>query len=123
MASPELQGWLEQVIDGTGSQRIKWKPANPTTYIWEVPPPKNGRVSLQRVERVENYAVRPGQIAQRKIVHYVLQVYDLSKPQQPAVAVNGAEDADANTQLEKLFQQVSSEAYRENLDFLKSLLP
>jgi hypothetical protein len=123
MPNPELHDWLDQVMKATDEGTIKWRMANPTTYTWEIPAPKNGRVILQRVDRMETYQVAPGRVAQRKIVQYILQVFDLQKLQVPAIQLSGAEDPEANTQLEKLFGVASSAATRDSLNFLKSLLP
>jgi 3-methyladenine DNA glycosylase/8-oxoguanine DNA glycosylase len=123
MPNPELRDWLNQTTLVTQAGTIKWRIANPTTYTWDIPAPKNGRVILQRVERVEAYQEAPGRMAQRKIVNYIMQVFDLHKPQTPVIQFNGADDPEANTQLEKLFEIVSSEVMRENLIFLNSLLP
>lgn len=123
MPNPEMSEWVDQVLRATEEGAIKWRASNPTTFTWDVPAPKNGRVILQRVERVEAYLIGAGQMGQRKIVHYVLQVFDLQKQPGPAVQINGADDSQANTQLEKLFETASSAVARGNLDFLKSLLP
>jgi hypothetical protein len=123
MPSPEIQEWVNLVIKSTDSGDIKWKILNPTSYAWEIPAPKNARVTLQRVERMVATQTAPGRILQRKDVQYLLQVIDIGKQPSPVVTLNGAEDPELNAQLEKLFGMVSSAATRENIDFLKSLLP
>jgi hypothetical protein len=122
MSSPELTEWLNQVITGTDLKNIEWKQLNPTTYSWEQPG-KPGRVILQRVERVENYQAGQGRIGQRKLVQFLLQVFELPNTQNPVITLNGAVDQEVNTQLARLYDIIASAMMRENLDFLKSLLP
>jgi|ERR1700731_235822 len=122
MPSPELKQWLIEVIKGTEAGSIEWKQINPSTYSWEQVG-KAGRVILQRVERTENYQTNVGRVAQRKVVQFLLQVFELTKTQNPVVTLNGAEDQEANSGLAKLYDIIASALMRENLDFLKSLLP
>jgi hypothetical protein len=126
MPTPELRAWMEQVIAGTTAGIIKWKAANPTTYTWDVPPPKMARVILQRVERIDNPQVSPGRVEQRKVSFYLLHVLDLGKPQLgqvPVLTLNGSEDSEGNAQLDRLFEIITAVITRETFDFLNSLLP
>jgi hypothetical protein len=123
MSSPELHLWVDVVIKLTDSGEIKWKQLNPTSYSWEQVAPKNARVILQRVERLMPFRTAQGSVAQKKVSYYILQVFETAKQPSPMVTLNGPDDAESNTQLEKLYSIVEKVSERENLDFLNSLLP
>lgn len=59
---------------------------------------------------MENVRQLAGMVTQRKVLSYILQAYDLMKTQaeNPVITLNGVEDPEANTQLEKLFEKISS---------------
>jgi len=123
MSSPELFEWLSLVVKGTDSGDIKWRQLNPTSYAWEQSVPRAARVILQRVDRMEPFQSSAGRVEQRKIVQYILQVWDLAKQPAPLITLNGAEDPHTNSELEKLYGVVSNVSMREDLEFLRSLLP
>jgi hypothetical protein len=124
MPSLEVRDWVNQVIHSTESGAIQWRPANPTTYTWDTRSPKAARVILQRIDRMENYRTQTGAVGQRKVFNYLLQAFDLSAQQAtPVLTINGSEDAEANPQLENLYTIISNTTIRENIDFLKSILP
>ena len=98
MPSPELNEWIDQLIKQTDEGVIGWRLANPTTYLWDTPSPRAGKVQLQRVERMEGLSDATGRVVQRKVTSYIMQVFDLRKSvQQPTLSLNGIEDAEANT--------------------------
>ena len=123
MLDPAINDWLQQAIAGTNSGQISWRLVNPTTYTWETSPPPS-RVVLQRVERQENVNVMVGGRVQKKVSSaFLLQAFDLSKPQIPQVTLNGSDDSITNNALKELFDAVEIVANRERINFLKSLLP
>jgi hypothetical protein len=128
MPSSELIQWLSQVIGMTESGTIKWKSANPTTFIWETQSAQvPARVVLQRLERMESYLMA-GRATQRKVSYFILQAFQAPNPRSPAqqipiITMSGADDPEVNTPLEKLYGLVAVVAEREHIEFLKSLLP
>ncbi len=114
----ELNAYLEELIAATRAGSIVWARVNPSTFAWDTQSPVLAKVILQQVER----RVPPTSPIAKIEKQYVFQVFDMGQGQQ-RLSLNGADDPLVNQKLDYLFESISSELSRRDLDFLKSLLP
>ncbi len=133
MANPEIaeiQEYIQRLILATRSGEMKWITANPTTYSWDTPmgAPQRARLTLQRVEVKEGGLaglVSVGGVLVPKVSHsYVLQAFEfVGTGIMPRITVSGTEYPELKDQMESLFELITSEKKRKELDFLKSIVP
>ncbi|MGC2118487.1 MAG: hypothetical protein WA644_05315 [Candidatus Acidiferrales bacterium] len=119
--SAELRSYVEQLIEAVRAGTMSLTEVNLTTFVWETNAPQPTRLSLQRLERLERIVVA-GRPSQQKRTIFLLQVSDL-KTNQIRVSFNGAEDPELNKLLEALYQVIREKKTRNDLEFLKSILP
>jgi len=127
MASPEDQAvtkYIEEVAQSTRDGLIVWKAANPTTYYWDkIDATPTARLSLQQVERIA-VAVENGQQLQRRMLHYVFQVFDLSGPSATVrLSIDTTDRQALGDALRSLFETIKRMKLQSDLEFLKSTLP
>jgi hypothetical protein len=124
--SEGLQAYISDLITATNAGKVNWRTVNPTTFIWETGPPRNARVSLQRVDRVVQVAVSqavgPPRMAQQFQSSYVFQAFDGRTPT-PVLSVDTSGDPELTKRITELFELVKSSVSRKTLDFLRSILP
>lgn len=136
MASAESEGlytYLNEVIGATNAGKIPWKIVNPTTFVWETTTPRSAKVSLQKLERINQVPVppqiipgrppQPPRMNQVHVVSYVFQAFDLNSPNVPILNIESSNDPAVNEQLKNLFELVKTGVSQKTLDFLKSMLP
>lgn len=125
-----LSTYIDDVYEATLAGRIAWKAVNPTTFVWETATPKPAKLSLQRVDRIVNTGatvISQGRRVpqQRKETIYLFQVFDLTEAgaATPILNIGGADEADLNQRLQKLFDLVKTGVSERSLEFLRSILP
>jgi hypothetical protein len=115
--APDVLPYIDELISGSSQGKILWAKANPTTYIWDSQ--QRGRVILQQVGPAPRGALA---VAVGAVPSYILQAISATTGQQ-MLALQGAEDAQINDALHRLFTTIASRETQAGLDFLKSLLP
>jgi hypothetical protein len=120
----ELLAYISQLIEATRSGAMSWAEANPSTFIWDTRQPKPARLSLQKVAR--NVQVQPGRAGYgtRAEISYLLQALEISPSAQILrLSINGAENQKLNGSLDELYKLVEGKKVRDNIEFLKSIIP
>jgi hypothetical protein len=130
MPKPEMVLFLEYIdglIAATRSGAMDWIRINPTTFIWDTATPTPARLSLQLVESRGGKVMRGGQVIRTTVRHFMFQAFDLTMmqtaPERQRLAVNGADEPEANEKLQMLYDAISAGISQKGLEFLKSILP
>src|SRR5579871_3214781 len=113
--SEGLQAYISDLTSATNAGKVNWKTVNPTTFVWETGPPRNARVSLQRVQRVVqvvgqvNLVGRPSQprVTQQPQTFYVFQAFDGPAPT-PVLSIDTSHDPEFDKRLTELFELVKN---------------
>lgn len=119
MESNELNEFIRVVsrfAQSTRSGEMQWTKVNPTTYSWSS---DAGTVFLQQVSK--NVRIGSGTLtrsSERK--GYLFQAFD--KMKNPQLAVNSAEQIDANGVLSELYDSIGASFTKKGVDFLKSMI-
>src|SRR5579862_6452357 len=80
-----LQGYVSDLAVATKAGKVNWKEVNPTTFVWETGPPRNARVSIQRVDRTVQVSVptppgivigRSVRVASQSQTSYLFQAFE-----------------------------------------------
>jgi hypothetical protein len=121
----ELKLYLDQLIEATKSGSIGWIAVNPTTFLWDTETPR-ARLTIQRLEHQE-VQQSPGKMPRFvQVGYYILQAFELVGPvsmPKLRISIDSSLDADLNSQLELLYDTISTAMSRQSLDFLKSVIP
>jgi hypothetical protein len=120
LESSDLRAYVDQLAEATRNGSIKWRDANPTTFIYETGSVKPAGLMLQRLERAVATKTEDGRIVPIKKFSY--RFYANEGPVN-RLTIDSSGDAGVNQSLETLFELIKSEISRETLDFLKSILP
>lgn len=134
MPIPEegVDQYLNELIDATQKGLVRWKAVNPTTFFWDAVSDgkRTGRISLQKVQRNIVPRIpgpRPSGIAIGSPgVHtsYIFQAIDFNQaPNTPRISIDTYNQTQLNSKLEALFNLAGEGISKQDLDFLKGLLP
>jgi hypothetical protein len=130
--SQEVQKYMNDLIQVTRDGTFQWKPANPTTFIWEQLDSggSGARIILQKIDQVigtPNRVVRPGVITPPPVIRsmFNLQGFEMKAGNQAVNRVNlsGATDSAINQKLQELFDTITAGIAQQGLDFLRNFIP
>jgi hypothetical protein len=132
----ELLAYLDELIEASRAGKIPWGQGNPTTFVWDVP--NRARITLQQTSGVRGgpQAImrprRPGvvlpPVQQRPptpavpFTSYVFQVQELATNVM-RIHTQNEDTTSVGKKLAELYQNITTNLSRKNLDFLKSLVP
>jgi hypothetical protein len=111
LSERELVRYLDDLIQATTDGLIQWRPANPTSYIWDKDEPPRARLLLQQAPfKSERYSL------------HVFEVYE-DTPIKTREEIDGRTSEVINERLGRLFAFVRDKYIQQDLDFLRGTLP
>jgi hypothetical protein len=131
MASPEeeqeLAKYLGEVVQSTLDGLIVWKPANPTTFFWDktdATGKPSSRLSIQQVER-NTVAIERGRPVKNKTIQYIFQAFEMlpTGGLLQRLSIDTGELKTLSDLLQNLFERISREKLKREMEFLNSTLP